>query len=104
MLKNLFVLTALLLSSCASVEVPDFEACADLSPDGAYCANFITPQTRAIESQIWERMRIGRLSLSPEDFSALKASIEKLCSVKRSRCTYEQREIIEDFFHRLEMR
>lgn len=79
------------LASCATV--PDFEGCADLREDGARCITYISRKTRDLSEAQFDAIRFGRISLSPQDYAKLKATLEKLCSFNN--CSYEQREQVE---------
>lgn len=96
---------AFLVSACGSVEIPDFEACGDFMDDGARCTTFISGKSRNLSPGQFDRLRYGRISLSPQDYREVKAAIEKLCAVNR--CTYEQEQAVEEaksFFKRLDGR
>jgi hypothetical protein len=94
---GLFISTALLgLSGCGSVEIRDFEACADFGED-AHCARFLDDETRDISPEEWQEMRVGRVSISAEDFAEIKAEIEQLCSAHK--CKYE--DSARGFFRRM---
>jgi hypothetical protein len=91
---------ALLFASCASVKVPNFEGCADLTEDGAYCVKFLTGEERDVTPEDWDAQRFGRISLSPQDFTEIKKTLEKLCSLP-NRCTYEEEQLVKNFHRRL---
>ena len=97
-----FIGMALLsLSACATVELKDFEACGDKVDLGATCFHSLTPETRKLTKEEWDKIRFGRISLHIDAFLYMKSAIEKLCSVS-DRCTYEEKEQLSDFFSRVE--
>ncbi len=104
----------LVLSACAQVEIKNLEVCVDLAPTGASCADTLTMNTREIPEALWNARpvppvpgqpvkrptsRIGRFSLSADDWAKVKTMIEQLCSA--TKCTDEQQKLIKGFFSRL---
>jgi hypothetical protein len=99
----LAAVAALALAACGTVQIPDFEGCADLMEDGARCSTFISRRTRNLSADEFDEIRLGRISLSPRDYARLKASVEKICVVNR--CTYEQQQAVQNargFFKKLD--
>ena len=90
-----------LLSSCAKVEIHDSEWCGDLGDEGAVCYHTLTPETREIPKADWDVERFGQLCTSAQSFAEWKETIAKLCSASK-RCSYEQKEMIFQFFRNLD--
>lgn len=61
--------------------------------DGARCITYITRRTRDLSAEEFDDIRLGRISLSPQDYAKLKATLEQLCSFNN--CSYEQRQQVE---------
>ena len=98
----LLSLMVLFVASCASVKIKDNEFCGDFGEDGATCFTFLTRKQRDIPKQIWDHERYGQICSKPAVFADWKAVIQKLCSSSKYRCTYEEKQQLEEFFQRLE--
>lgn len=79
--------------SCAHVNVPNVEVCADLGEFGASCANTNNDQTRRIDQPKWDEYRYGQLCVTPAGFASWKGVIEKLCG-KTDMCTFEEKALL----------
>lgn len=92
-----------LITSCASVDVPDQEWCADLGADGASCFHTLSDAQRDIPKAQWDTERVGMLVTQSDNFAALKAIVLKLCG-KTKLCKYDdvkkQFEVVETRIHR----
>jgi len=79
--------------SCSTLEIPNEEACVELTRDRATCFYTIEGPERAIDAEEWRIERVGRISLSPESFGNIRKTIEKACEMVK-RCTIEDMKII----------
>lgn len=101
-------MAALLLTSCGTVQIQDWEWCGDLGSLGASCFHSLSDEQRDIPKDVWDNMRFGQIcTADPPDqmgatFADLKATIEKLCSVS-GKCDYQTKKKLETFFHNSEL-
>jgi predicted phage-related endonuclease len=93
---------ASLSAGCAQVHVKDGEWCGDAGEDGASCFHTLTEETRDVEKKQWDEERLGMLCTRSENFANWKTAIEQLCNKMKGLCTYETREMLQDFFNRVE--
>lgn len=99
---GLFIgMALLLLNACAQVEIKDTELCGDFGPEGASCFHLMTPAKRRIDKPVWDVERVGQLCITAQGFADFKQEIEQLCSLS-DKCTYENKKLIADFFHRVD--
>ncbi len=68
---------------------------------GASCFNTLNDDSRDIEKDAWDVERFGQVCTQPENFTALKTNLEKLC-YKNRKCTYEQKKILKRLTRNLE--
>lgn len=103
----LMVVLPLLASSCA-VPIKDDTFCARIPGGGlgAVCDNFLTANQRILDEQQWQLLQASWEAhgdsvecTTSSAVAALKAEIEKLCSV--STCTYEVQSLVQNFFSKL---
>lgn len=91
-------------SSCAHVDIPDHEWCADKGTLGAHCVHTNVDAERDINKADWDNMRFGQICTNdPTDkmgstFADMKSVIEQLCNLAKKRCTYDDIESVENFF------
>lgn len=115
MQKKLFLslfLTALLLSSCGHIQVPNTEFCtvAGTVSAGAICAETITHKTRDMtfdEFLIFLEptdQRGGALCQSADDYNELKTTLEQACRLLGTRCSYEMKRTIQGMEKMLNVR
>lgn len=102
-LKTLYgILFALLISSCAQVQLKDAEWCADLGNDGASCFHTLSDSNRDIPKDVWDLQEIGddhrygKVCTSSDSLANWKEAIEKLCYLTK-RCTYDAKKKIYQF-------
>lgn len=79
-------LSALLISSlfllrCASVEIPDFEACpVELPYSGkGYCKRVVSKTSREIPKEAWVKERRTMVCLPSESYRMIKNSMYQYC-------------------------
>lgn len=92
--RILFALGLLLLSGCASVQIPDTEWCGDMGSEGAACFHTLTDESRDIPKPEWDNERFGQVCTTPNDFASIKSALEKLCSMAGKRCRYYVKQAI----------
>jgi hypothetical protein len=101
-LRILSVLSlSLLISSCGQVVIKNSEWCGDMGELGASCFNTLNDDSRDLEKEAWDAERFGQVCTQPENFAAIKTTIEKLC-YKNKKCTYQQKKILKRLGRNLE--
>lgn len=79
----LLISTILFLSGCRkclkSVFIPNTELCIEAVQGHAFCASTLSKNKRTIPKEEWEKIKVGRPSISPEDFAKLRIFIEEVC-------------------------
>lgn len=68
---------------------------------GASCFNTLNDDSRDLEKSAWDKERFGQVCTSPENYTHIKSTIEKLCW-KNKKCTYEQKQILKRLTRNLE--
>lgn len=87
--KNFAILSALLLSSCASV--PDVPACVEISLNKGACVKIISGETFIVDDdhkfndQTWWDMRPTMVQLPEQSWAEVKKFIIKICK-KTNKC------------------
>lgn len=89
----MLLLSLFLLTSCASYNVPDIEACVDLG-DRAFCSTTLSEKTRYVYDNEWHQTRKGRISLDAQGWGEIEKAIRKGCEVAGSRCKKEVKKTI----------
>jgi len=85
-LKMLFVSSLFLLSSCATVEVPDFYAYVNLpASDTGFGVMTVSRTEKVIPKDEWAEKRKRGIIIFSEDWSILKKTIRKNCITNK--CT-----------------
>jgi len=101
--RNLaFVILLSFLPSCAKVTVKNTEWCGDLGEYGASCFNTLDDDERDIPKKEWDEIRYGMLCTKAEYYSDWKSTIEKLCKLAKSRCTYDDKKKVFIFSQKIE--
>ncbi len=77
-------------ASCSRVDIPDKEVCYERVGGTAKCTTVTSGKSRFIDKDEWAIERIGRLSLSPQDFKDNEFAIEKACALLQGRCDYPE--------------
>jgi len=88
-MKNLKILSLLILTSCGSVKIKDSEWCGDLGEYGATCSTMLSERVRELDKVSWDEERFGMICGKAEAFGDLKKAILKLC-YKNKKCDYEK--------------
>lgn len=88
-MKNLKILSLLILVSCSSVRIKDSEWCGDLGEYGASCSTIFSERQRELDKVSWDEERFGMICGKAEAFGDLKSAIQKLC-YKNKKCEYEK--------------
>ena len=97
-LRRIFsALLILSISSCAKVEIPDLEFCADMGELGATCFTTLSGKERDIAKAQWDKDRFGQVCTPSESFAKIKATILKFCEANKKRCEMEAVKQAEDF-------
>lgn len=79
-MKKYFLILLLFLSSCASVEIPDFKAHITLPASGdGYYVKTVSEEEGRIPKEEWEKQKKRGLVILPEDWSILRYTILKNC-------------------------
>jgi hypothetical protein len=91
----------LTLNACGSVAVKDETLYFDEGSSGAHVAHFLTPGTSDIEKDQWDFLREGMVCLSAQAFGDFKKEFEQMCTLIT--CDYQTRQIMNDFFARMEI-
>ena len=98
-LDRLFILmAALILSGCAQVQIQDSTWCSFSGRRGS-CFNTLTPKTQSLSWDQWDVYIPGKVCTSAETFADWKSAIEKLCSICKNCCTYEQLQTVQKFMN-----
>lgn len=90
---SLFILTALVNTSCAHVAINDHEWCGDKAEKGALCFHTLTNESRQLSKEEWDATRFGNICTHDqpghlgETFAEMKANQEKLCNYSKI-CIY----------------
>lgn len=81
MLQSLMLLGALLvLSSCASVQVPNIKAWVELpASKRGFAVETVTKREHYISAQEWEEKRKSAVHIFSEDWKVLKSTIRSNC-------------------------
>lgn len=77
-LKLAVILLGLVLTSCASLSVPNEEACIRLQR-GAACTYTLDGPERDFTEKQWEHVRIGRVSFDYKSYGEIRKFIEQAC-------------------------
>jgi len=98
----LAILLSFLVSNCARVKIKNSEWCGDLGEYGASCFNTNNDNYRDIPKNEWDKERFGMICTRAENYKEWKSAIEKLCKLAKFRCTFEDKERIEDISIKIE--
>ena len=98
-LKRLAATSFVLTVVGCSIEVPNVRGCVELTRDRAFCKETISGDESRIEAEVWRKLRVGRISLSPDDWGQVLRFIESACEIT-SRCTQEETKKASDFLDR----
>lgn len=90
-----------LICACASVDIHDKEVCLDMLDDGATCIMMLSEGQRDLTKSEWDAIRLGRPSMSQEDFARSKVELEELC-MQKGRCAPEVKKKMDAFFAKME--
>lgn len=89
-MKNLKTISGVLLlltsNACTTVQIKDHTLCLDLI-DSAHCTTTVSNQSWDLTYTEWESIRLGRISISGDDWAEIKKTILKLCKKSKS-CVY----------------
>lgn len=80
-------------STIPSTEIKNVQLCGDLMELGAECSYTRSSQRDSLTKAEWDKIRLGRISLTPEGLEHLTSVVERLCYYTKS-CTYEQEQEI----------
>lgn len=100
-MRILFVLSLSLAVSCGRIQIKNSEWCGDMGELGASCFHTLTDDSRDLDKYDWDKERFGQLCTQPENFTALKTAIEKLC-YKNKKCTFEEKKILKRMIKKIE--
>lgn len=81
------------VSACGHVAVKDKEVCVDLGVAGAHCAHTFITKRRDLTKAQWDLERVGRMSITSDDFSDTEDSLDELCRTTNL-CDYETQDQI----------
>lgn len=96
-----FLFLLLLLSGCATAEIPDFEACAvelPYSKDG-YCKRVVSQESRRVPAKTWAKERRTMICLPSDSYAQLKKSLYKMCFNNKCKQALES---VGDIFQQLD--
>lgn len=79
-LSAFFVVSLLLFSGCATVEVPDFHAYVTLPASGdGFGVKTVSKTEKVIPAKEWEEVRKRGIVILSEDWKILKRTVRKNC-------------------------
>lgn len=84
MIRILLTLSFIFLTSCASVEIPDFKAYVTLPASGdGYYVKTVTPEEGRVSKEQWDIQRKHGIIILSEDWAILRYSLLKQCLTKK---------------------
>lgn len=112
--RCLILLLLTVISSCASIEYPDTEACAvaGIMAAGMNCAttiskkmrqmnldetlDFLEPQPEVLDEsgKVIKEAHSAAICQSSKDYVSIKSALEQACVILKKKCTYEMKEVI----------
>jgi hypothetical protein len=98
----LAILLVFLVSNCARVKIKNSEWCGDLGEYGASCFNTHNNNSREISREEWNKERYGMICTRAENYKEWKSAIEKLCKLAKFRCTFEEKQKINEISVKIE--
>jgi polyferredoxin len=102
MLKLQLFVSLIALTSCTHIVIYDREVCADLGPNGAFCAHTLTNATRTITKQNWDKERTGYLCMDSTAYNDVETVIDQFCNNYPTVCDYESRANLKATFFRID--
>ena len=88
LLRIVLLLSFLLSTSCAQIEIVDAEVCGDLGKWGASCHNTLSDNERELMKDDWDKERFGMLCTKAENFTNWKTAIQAMCANKKNNCIF----------------
>lgn len=87
------VVCELLCVGCGHVVIHDKEFCGDLGVVGAHCAHTLTPETRDVSKENWDKERIGNICVNSRGWTDTETSIDQFCTTT-DLCDYETQQAV----------